>query len=396
MHSRGEKPKLLFNTDTSTNNVYLVGSMNAVGQASLKGDNYSVLRPLGTIVVTGDEDTYGFVTTTNPVVVEVSPANSATAAPSDIALQLASSGLALDTSVNNPSFGPAKDTSVNNPAFGPSKDSTLAAQTAGGTIANEIAVGGVPLLTGSKSTANVGTTTIPASSSVVLGTFSLSQIGYELFTAITANAGSTQPGLAITFDWLDTVSGLETMQDEWVLCGSAVAGGQQYMGMGPTKGNQVKITATNFDTAQSASISLVLLQNSRVYADDDWRQLTYRTVPGFTNGSADPESGWLLQANPNVNAGVTAARIMPLYAGQVRLYATSALPFDVQITSFNPKLGLSPNTFTIFEDKITAAGGGFMSDSLQLPNTTCFAFFTNNGGANTVIAVNIIMGTTRQ
>lgn len=251
------------------------------------------------------------------------------------------------------------------------------------------AAGGVPLLTGSNNLSQSGTVNILANSTYQTGLINLSQIGYELFVSALVDAAATQPGLQVELDWFDTVSGLQVAQDGWSLLGSNSAGGQQYMGTGPTKGNQVNIKVTNLDPAKQATVQLTLVQNSRVYVRDDWRQLTKALVPGFNLPNVDQAVGILCQASPNVGSGVTGQRVIMLYAGQCKLYVSGTLAFDVKITAFDPAIGLSPNTFTIFEDKVTGATGGFISDTIALPRASCLVFFTNNGGSSQTLGITV-------
>lgn len=256
--------------------------------------------------------------------------------------------------------------------------------------ARQISLAGVPLLTGLKSATLQNSVNIPANTAVHLGTFQFQQIGYDIALAVSVDAACTQPGLQVEFDWSDPASGLQTAQERWQLLGSNAAGGQQYMGTGPTKGGQLDVTITNFDPSKAATITTTVLQNSRVWGRDDWRQLTNNAVPTFNTPLNDAPAGWLMQASPNIGSGVTSSRWGMLYAGSARLYASGSLPFDLRITSFDASLGLSPNTFTIYEDKVTGATGGFIADAFALPRTSWLAFITNNGGSSQIVSVNVI------
>jgi len=222
------------------------------------------------------------------------------------------------------------------------------------------------------------------------GPFTLTQIGYDAFIQVQANATSSFPYVAVTFTWLDSVSSQIVAQERWNLNGATAAQFQEYLASGPTKGNQLTITCQNFDVTHAMQFQIVMVENSRVRIRDDIRQLTYNAVPSLTNGNSDPPAQFLLQSAPSINAGVTQARTIPVYSGKVKILATGTLPYLVQVAAASGSISTASVTGTPFwSQAVTAAGGGTVDAEVALPRCSCNVLMTNNGGAAQNIGVEI-------
>lgn len=91
---KGEAICTIKNTSLSAN-VYLSSDQSP----NISGTSFTTLRPLGTVTLTGEVDTYG-MTAAAPIVVEVTPAIQVVPAPSDIAAQIALQGINVNVSSN--------------------------------------------------------------------------------------------------------------------------------------------------------------------------------------------------------------------------------------------------------------------------------------------------------
>jgi hypothetical protein len=334
LHARGSPLRLLRNTSLS-NNVYLFDAQGV----SLGGTNYTTLRPLATQVVTGEVDTYGVVVGT-AVVVEISPAISASAAPSDIAAQ--------------------------------------------------IALSGVPLLSAPTLVASVPAQSVGAISNVTLGPYTIGQTGYEIGLTITCNNASVACSVAVTMQWSDSVTGLVVSTEGWELDASTVAlGGQQYFGVGPTKGDTLKILLYNFDPTFAATVKIGITQNSRTYTRDDWRNQTLHATPGaigpITNNFT---ANQLFLVSATLGASASLKYTLPLYAGRVKIIAyTSAQLIHITIQD---------NQYTFNNNQWighTSATGyaGVVSDYASLPRTNCLLNIFNEAAVATNIVVSGII-----
>lgn len=260
-------------------------------------------------------------------------------------------------------------------------------------VAAQIAATGVPLLSkattvfnqASQSVAGGTTFTVPGSP------FAVSQIGYEVFVSVQASAGASAPFAQIQMTWSDSVSGNVVAQETWWLAGAAPPLFNKFSGTGPTKGNQLTVTITNPDATHALQVAMTVLQVSRVFVRDDWRQITYNTPPGFTAGIVDQQAGFLLSTAPTIGAGSAATRIIPLYAGRVKLWATGPVAYDLTINAIDPNISAAPAGNQIYEANITAAGGAKITDYVALPRCTCTIAIQNNGATGQQFGANLII-----
>jgi hypothetical protein len=248
--------------------------------------------------------------------------------------------------------------------------------------ANAIAVTGVPLLSLATSLLNITTqqSVGPASGLILtVPALSLNQIGYEVSVGVQANAASAFPLTRFVLTWSDSVSGNTVAQDTWVLAGGSGVP-QTYVGTGPTKGDTVTIEVFNDDPTNAMLVTMSMVENSRVYVRDDWRNLSTQTVPGATKTNYSLGAGILGNPITATNAGLTAARYLGLYAGLVSITFSGSQPYQLQIQHSNGEISLLAPTI-VYEAIVAPAGGGLIQATAGLPRGFCQLVWTNNGGA---------------
>jgi hypothetical protein len=321
---------LIINTD-EINNVYLsnVESFNP-GVST----NSIILRPLGTICVKGE--TWAMTLPGISVSIELAPATNWSPAPIDIATQIALSGVSL---LSNPSI-----------------------------IINQTIV-------------------VPANGVTTLGPFAINQIGYNVGFVLTVNSGGS--GLILVENkWTDQISGLTVGDEAFSFMGAAT--GQSYIGSGPTKGNMVSMTVTNPDIAFSITLKIVMIQNGRIYARDDWRQQSFATNPLYQNATGYNEQGNILfyAKPPGINAASSWVRYCPLYAGRISLRAASdgSQTGQIVVTALDAKL--TGNAIILYEDVIPASNND-ISASFSLPRSPSVVTVFNTGAANSIFECTI-------
>lgn len=266
----GDGPTLIVNRDPT--NALLIG--NDAGIATVLPLNLSIVDPLGSRTVGGLVDVWGVAQNASITVDVQTGAVAWSPSPAQIAAQIQASGVFINTN--------------------------------------------------STEIANVPNTTVPSNSSVVAGTFNLNQIGYEIRVVSSWNAAPTDDFLlAVRLDWIDSTTGQIVFTDRWYMGGST---GPALIttGSGPTKGNQVKITFVNSDLGGvAATVSCVMLVNSRTYVKDDWRWSQPRQT-GVTFANYNPPTGLdgtnlLATFSGNQSANTRQWYPLGLYAGRISL-----------------------------------------------------------------------------
>lgn len=248
----------------------------------------------------------------------------------------------------------------------------------------------VPLAAKSVPLQTVGTSNVLPSSTATIGPISVGQIGYEISIDVGANAASTNPIMQALFTWTDSSTGRVTEQQRWGLAGASGANPQTYYGVGPSSGDTLTIALTNTDTVNAMSYAFVLASNSRVYVRHDWRNQTFNPVPSFTSAIYDQAGMFLTNSSPTVGAGSTATRILPLYCGTARIWATFNQAYTLVISAIDRTIGIAPAGNQIYEADVTAAGGGVTIAELCLPRCTCTVSLTNNGAASSQFGFSLI------
>lgn len=360
------------------------------------------IQPLTNATIDGTKAQYASALSGTCSQVTVGAASQLSPSPAQIAAQIQALGLATEATqqlVNNNVTGVAKDTSVNgvipavnNPAFGPSKDTTVAGLNTG--IPNNIATTGVPLLTKSTLVKNQAAVSQNAGTVNQSATFSMGQIGYEIFLNIFCTTGNFLSFYHLGLSWFDSATGIQTGQEDyWFVPGSgAGANSHSIIGSGPTKGDQLIITSEVPATSSAAvTHSYVVLQNSRVYAEDNFETIVFNPA-GVTGASTDMTAGILAASSFSVPANSVGTRLMPFFNGNVSLWfsSTSGLAdLDVQIVTFADALQVGGTTPTFFEQRTNANGFGFASQ-VSLPAVQCQVQLNNTNAAAKTIAFTAI------
>jgi hypothetical protein len=197
--------------------------------------------------------------------------------------------------------------------------------------------------------------------------------------SVQAVAASNFPFGRMVLTWSDSISGNTVALDTWVLAGgSGVA--QQYIGTGPTKGDTLTIEFFNDDPVNAMQVAMSVVENSRVFVRDDWRNLSTLTVPSVIKTNYSLGAGILGNPITTTNAGLTAARYLGLYAGLVAVTFSGTQPYQLQIQHSNGEISTLVPTI-VFETQVTAAAGGLVQATASLPRGFCQLVWTNNGAA---------------
>jgi hypothetical protein len=239
----------------------------------------------------------------------------------------------------------------------------------------------VPLAAKSTVLGQANTTVIAASGNAILGPFLVDQIGYEVSIDVGADVASANPFMIALMTWTDSVTNRVTEQQRWQLAGASGGTPNTYYGVGPSSGDTLTITLTNNDAVKAMTYAFVLASNSRAYVRHDWRNFNIGTVPTFTNANYDQAGQFLCQSAPTVGAGASTTRLLPLYCGKVRIWATFNQAYDLVISAIDRTIGIAPAGNQIWEQNVTNAAGGIIVNELALPRCTCTVSFTNNGAA---------------
>lgn len=310
----------------------------------------------------------------------------------------------LVPAVNAPSYGPATHTDVittgpanitggkklsdvNTTLGAPAQDPTLSALAT--SIPNNISTTGAPPIILSTATINTGTQVITAGNTYTNPLKTINQPGYEIFIDVKCAAASTTPWVGVIMQWLDSVTGQVVAIEHWYLTGGS-ATFQNFTGTGPTKGNQLQLLVINGDAANSTSISVIMLQNSRTYVRDDWRNETYGNIPNFTAGTSDGPGNVLFATFSAVSANGTVTRVMPLYAGIVQaifLTQTGAAQFAIFSTPQATMTGLAASQVYLSN---SVAANSFINTQLVLPRGQCMMEFINGATAQSLSLMLII------
>lgn len=329
----GDGPSLVINRDLTT--PLIVGKDNSVTSKGATGD-ISLIDPLGSMRFNGLSNVFGIASTTNinggpgnsPITVVIEAgADNWIASPAQVSAQLNALGLAKDSSVNNPAYQPITLTN----AGLLSKDATVGALTSGGTIANEVAVAGAPLL--HKHVSLTGQSNLSVTSTVqTFGPFTMTQPGYQVFFSLFM-AAQQNSYLRIEFKWFDSSSGIQIDdQTYFVVPGTdSSANLHTLVGSGPTSGNQLTVSLSLVGTAGTITVpNFLLFQNSRALlpAKHIWKTWAFANLS--INGGpatfvgADPKGNLLGLWSVSVPAAGSLSFYPPLYTGAVTVYVLTA------------------------------------------------------------------------
>lgn len=152
--------------------------------------------------------------------------------------------------------------------------------------AEQIAATGVPLLTKSSRLYQQAFPNVGGGQTASTNLLSVTQVGYEVIVSAGFGSLATLPYVEVQLTWTDSTTGFTAATDSFTVPGGQSPALLTVNGRGPTKADELTVTMTNLDPSVTASLSIVVLQNSRVYGDDDWRLQNSTangvTVPGIT------------------------------------------------------------------------------------------------------------------
>lgn len=190
--------------------------------------------------------------------------------------------------------------------------------------AQQVAATGVPLLTLATLLVNEGSKTIPGGSNLTVPAVAVSQIGYEIQVSASVPAAATNPFLLVELQWTDPDTGILCGRDDFVVPMGTTGNPFLVIGSGPTKAARLSVVVFNLEGTQTASVSLFILQNSRVYQRDAWHwdnpSLSGVTVPGFTlPGLPSDQSALAYLSSVTVAAGSSNAYLVGMHAGLIQV-----------------------------------------------------------------------------
>lgn len=351
-------------------------------RAGLGISNSFPVQPLGSVVVDGSRQLWGFCPTKTVTLTVAPGGTNISPSPAQIQEQIIAAGLATEATQQQVKAG------VNNTVTTlgtPAQDGTVAAVPGG------IAVTGVPLLALATSVVS-HSGTIAAGGTTVVGTdLSTTQISYEVqITAISSNS-ATVPYFRLTFTWSDSVTGQLVDQESWYLPGGSNGGvgANVFAGTGRVKGDQVTISITNLDTVISGTVTFNLIQTSRVYNREDIHSISYSGIPGVTNANYDPTSNLFAGVATNVGTATPVSRSIPLYAGTVRVEAFTTLG-PALFALISPGQAATVSNNTVWNGQITGTGQGFISTQIDLPRAGTVITISNQHTATQQIGFTLI------
>lgn len=192
--------------------------------------------------------------------------------------------------------------------------------------ADAISNTGVPLLARPGNLVNFTGTVAFSSTVTIASNVAVSKIGYEIFLSFFAPA-SNQSICTVQLIWSDSVSGLVVLTDQWdFYAGSGTSSNAHVIrGSGPTKGDTLTVKVSQNASTITASFTIVMAQNSRVYLRDDWRTVSSGPVTGIGGSVLVFTAGNVLSTidSAAVAAGASVTSWLPLYAGRVVINCTT-------------------------------------------------------------------------
>lgn len=151
--------------------------------------------------------------------------------------------------------------------------------------ANTIAATGVPLLTLASSLLQQ-TFNPPALAKRSSASLSITQIGYEIVVGASFGVVPTNPFIRVTLTWSQTGFTGYTDTETFIVPACNTPGAFTVIGQGPTRGDSLVVSVTNLDPLQTATVSVGVAENSRIYDRSKWRWDNATdaglTVAGFT------------------------------------------------------------------------------------------------------------------
>lgn len=339
------------------------------------------IPPLGWLIVDGKGDLYAVSSSGSPGVrLYLIPGGQGFGfSPAQVKQQLLELGLALDSSVNAPTYGPAKDVSIG------------ALHAPGKTIAGEVAATGAPLIVLHNNILQKNGT-LAGGGSVTYTSAAFTQPGYAAEFVLTQAIGSpTIPWVRVQLQWIDQTSGILVWEDDFILAIGANGGGNQYIGRGPTKGNQVQVKITNLEPSLGVTYALNIWQDSHVEDRHDWKQ-DYSgfafSSPLFSLPNVGQNNNFLAFSAPSINANSSVTRLLPLYVGVVDILFITPAGLTGSFTISAPT-----GTISAAGQAITASLSLAAATTQQytgtLPRMNMILTLTNNGASAGVFTIYI-------
>lgn len=251
--------------------------------------------------------------------------------------------------------------------------------------ADAISNTGVPLLARPVNLVNFTGTVATGATVTIASNVPVGKIGYEITNIFFAPA-TNQSLITMQLIWSDSVSGQQVITDEWdFYAGSGpLASAHIIRGTGPTKGDTLTVKVTQSASTVTASFTVVMAQNGRVYGRDDWRSVTFPPVTGFTvTNNAEMNNG-VLGTNDNiaVAAGGQVTVLLPLFAGSVAVNTvTASATNDCTTVVSSPAAAFGSLTFAQIFGGRTDASGRLYIPKLVLPRAQCTLQQINNNAA---------------
>lgn len=226
---------------------------------------------------------------------------------------------------------------------------------------------GTPLYAKSQSL-DVSTFTLGAGGQESLGPYTVGQPGYEMVITANTNSAATIPFLRIAMEWVDTTSGYTVWTDYYIVpMGESSSFPAAVQGRGLSKANQLTVLISNLDPAQSATVEVALIANSRVYPQEMWRwnptTMGATTVPGYTIPTLVPDTTVLgIIDSATIDESTTATYLFGMAPGQYVQLAgnTGTAPAaDVQLTAYGAPNSVYAGGGIILRQVLTTAGFNF-------------------------------------
>lgn len=258
--------------------------------------------------------------------------------------------------------------------------------------ATAISTTGAPLLALSGSLATDLTITLKGGQSVSVPNLLISQLGYEIQISSTVGNGDTNPFVIADMQWSDPASGLIVAEEQWCLPCADAGAINTFNGTGPTKAAQLSINFTNLEATEDATVTVVMLTNSRVYLKDRWLQTVSAPSTNYAVSGGRMLSGVVASwSNQQINAGATVQVLLPLYAGDVYIYMDQN---GVSATNFVAKLQVAPTsrfgTASMWSGSPTGGVGTGISAVTRWPRAPLLLTVVNSGAVNAFVNLKAI------
>lgn len=258
--------------------------------------------------------------------------------------------------------------------------------------ADAISFTGAPLLSLSGAIISDLIISLQPGQSVPIPNLLISQLGYEIQISTTIGSGSTTPFVVTDLSWIDPTSGLAVAEEQWILPCADSDNINTFNGTGPTKAGELTVTLTNLDAAAEATVTIVMLANSRVYIRDRWIQTVDNPSADYPIVGGRPFSNVIASySNQSVPAGESISVLLPLYAGDVSWYIDQ---LGVTAADIVAKLQVAPTsrfgTASFWSGSPSGGTGSGIYQLMRWPRAPVLLTVVNNGGVTSTINLKAI------